>query len=319
MDALPPQQRITPPALRVLTFAALIAVTGLCRHARAAEAEAVAHFKKDVQPLLVNYCYDCHGDGEDKGKVAFDGFASDEAIVDNRDLWLRVLKNVRAGLMPPARKSQPTADEKRTLEQWIKYKAFGIDPQHPDPGRVTLRRLNRVEYRNTIRDLMGVDYKTEEEFPPDDTGYGFDNIGDVLTISPLLLEKYMQAAETIVAQAVPVTSRVVREVNIPGSRFRRDDNNDGAADAPRGDDNDDEPRGRIREARAISFYKKGALVHTHRTDEAGAYHLTVELNVRGDFVFDPGKCNFTFKVDGRELLKEEFDWDNGQTLKFEFD
>src|SRR5687768_13422538 len=121
MDALSPQQRISPPAVRVLIFAALVVVTGLCRAAPAAEADAVAQFKKDVQPLLANYCYDCHADGEDKGKVAFDGFASDEALVENRDLWLAVLKNVRAGLMPPARKSQPTADEKRTLEQWIKY------------------------------------------------------------------------------------------------------------------------------------------------------------------------------------------------------
>jgi hypothetical protein len=319
MDRFPFQQRISPPSVRVIGFAALLAVTALVRPAPAANADAVAHFKKDVQPLLVNYCYDCHGDGEEKGKVAFDGFASAEALVDNRDLWLKVLKNVRAGLMPPARKSQPTADQRRTLEQWIKYKAFGIDPEHPDPGRVTLRRLNRVEYRNTIRDLMGVDYKTEEEFPPDDTGYGFDNIGDVLTISPLLLEKYMQAAETIVAQAVPVTSRVVREATIPGSRFRRDDNNDGEPDAPRGDDNDDEPRGRIRESRSVSFYKKGTVIHTHRVDEPGSYYLTVELNVRGDFDFDPGKCNFAFKVDGRELLKQEFGWHNGKTFKFEFD
>ena len=298
---------------------ALFAWVILCNPVGAAEADAVAQFKKDVQPLLANYCYDCHGDGEKKGQVAFDGFASDDALVDNKDLWLKVLKNVRGGIMPPARKSQPTAEEKQALEKWIKYKAFGIDPQHPDPGRVTLRRLNRVEYRNTIRDLMGVDYKTEEEVPPDDTGYGFDTIGDVLTVSPLLLEKYMHAAESIVDKAVPVTSRVVKEVNIPGSRFRRDDNNDGTADKPREDDNDDEPRGRLRDARSMSFYKKAALVHTHRVDEPGTYHLTIELNVRGDFAFDPGKCNFTFKVDGRELMKKPFTWDNGKTSKFEFD
>ena len=75
---------------------------------------------------------------------------------------------------------------------WIKYRALGIDPNDPDPGRVTLRRLNRVEYHNTIRDLLGYDFKTTEEFPADDTGYGFDNIGDVLSVSPLLLEKYFE-------------------------------------------------------------------------------------------------------------------------------
>ena len=96
--------------------------------------------------------------------------------------------------MPPADKPQPSDEERRLLEDWIKYGAFGIDPKDPDPGRVTVRRLNRVEYRNTIRDLMGVDFDTDSEFPPDDTGHGFDNIGDVLTLSPLLLEKYIAAA-----------------------------------------------------------------------------------------------------------------------------
>ena len=76
----------------------------------------------------------------------------------------------------PAR-PRPSDKELRLLEDWIKYGAFGIEPTNPDPGRVTVRRLNRVEYRNTIRDLMGVDYDTSVEFPPDDSGHGFDNIG----------------------------------------------------------------------------------------------------------------------------------------------
>ena len=97
--------------------------------------------------------------------------------------------------------------------------AFEIDPKNPDPGRVTVRRLNRVEYRNTIRDLMGVDFNADAEFPPDDTGHGFDNIGDVLTLSPLLLEKYIAAARTIVAQAVPTAPRVPAEKRLPGRLF----------------------------------------------------------------------------------------------------
>ena len=80
---------------------------------------------------------------------------------------------------------------------------FRIDPRNPDPGRVTVRRLNRVEYRNTVHDLLGVDYNTDHEFPPDDTGFGFDNIGDALTMSPMLMEKYVAAAQTIVAKPCP--------------------------------------------------------------------------------------------------------------------
>ena len=101
------------------------------------------------------------------------------------------------------------ADAQR-LEHWIKYKAFALNPLAPDPGRVTLRRLNRVEYRNTVRDLLGVEYRADEEFPADDTGHGFDNIGDVLSVSPLLLEKYLAAAQQVVAEAVPMVPKVVR-------------------------------------------------------------------------------------------------------------
>src|SRR5205814_7503756 len=96
---------------------------------------------------------------------------------------------------------------------------FGLDPAKPDPGRVTVRRLNRVEYRNTVRDLTGVDFDTQKEFPADDTGYGFDNIADVLTISPMLLEKYLDAAQAIVGQFVPAQPRVVAENTVPGKKF----------------------------------------------------------------------------------------------------
>jgi hypothetical protein len=106
-------------------------------------------------------------------------------------------------MMPPAKKPHPSAEEQQKITHWIKSAVFRVDPQNPDPGRVTLRRLNRAEYHNTIRDLMGVEYDTQGEFPPDDTGFGFDTIADVLTISPMLLEKYMMAAQKIVAQALP--------------------------------------------------------------------------------------------------------------------
>ena len=141
-----------------------------------------------------------------------------EALVGNPELWWSVLKNVRAGIMPPAGKPRPSEKEVELLADWIKRDVFGVDPHEPDPGRVTIRRLNRVEYRNTIRDLTGFDFKAEEEFPPDDTGYGFDTIGDVLSVSPLLLEKYMQAAESIVAAAVPTVSRLIPERSYRGNR-----------------------------------------------------------------------------------------------------
>lgn len=162
-----------------------------------------ADFHERVQPILETYCYGCHANGASEGNRAFDEFTSDEALVNDVELWWAVLKNVRAHLMPPAGEAQPNDEERRQLFEWIKFAALGIDPADPDPGRVTLRRLNRVEYRNSIRDLTGIDYNTTENFPADDTGYGFDTVGDALSMSPLLMEKYLAAAEQIVAEAVP--------------------------------------------------------------------------------------------------------------------
>ena len=189
-----------------------------------ADVPATAQFRKDVQPILKEFCYDCHGDGAKKGAVAFDELKSDAQMLDHK-LWLKVLTNVRAGLMPPEKKPHLSPAEQQKLEQWIKFSAFEIDPKDPDPGRGAVRRLNRVEYRNTIRDLMGVDFNTEREFPPDDTGHGFDNIGDVLTLSPMLMEKYLDAAREIVSEAVPTVPGVVAENVIAGRAFRHDGTN----------------------------------------------------------------------------------------------
>ena len=171
--------------------------------ALAESAPDAAEFRAHIRPILETYCFDCHADGANKGNVAFDELKSDQAILNNQELWWKALKNLRAGMMPPAKKPHPSPEQQQEITHWIKSAVFRVDPRNPDPGRVTLRRLNRAEYHNTIRDLMGVEYDTQGEFPPDDTGFGFDTIADVLTISPMLLEKYMIAAQKIVAQAVP--------------------------------------------------------------------------------------------------------------------
>lgn len=254
-------------------------------------------FRKDIQPILSQYCSDCHFDGTHKGNVALDEFKSDDALLANHDLWFKVLKNVRAGIMPPRKEPQPTADDKSRLANWIKYGPFGIDPHNPDPGRVTVRRLNRVEYRNTIRDLMGVDYNTTDEFPPDDTGYGFDTIGDVLSTSPLLLEKYMQAAETIVGEAVPRVGKLPPETLIAGRKFRPVE---GSADSER-----------------LSFYKPASVAATFRAEHEGEYHLLVDVSVLGEFDFDPGRCTLTFTADAQKLLSEELKWHDHKAFHYD--
>ena len=155
----------------------------------------------ELPPLFQEFCFDCHGDGSKKGGVSFDhaAFASPE---DQRKFWFDVWRNLDAELMPPSDKPRPTPEQRATLQAWVEANPLHLNPAQPDPGRVTIRRLNREEYRNSIRDLTGVDYPVQEHFPPDDTGYGFDTIGDVLNLSPIHLEKYLAAAKEIVASAL---------------------------------------------------------------------------------------------------------------------
>jgi mono/diheme cytochrome c family protein len=265
---------------------------------------AMAQYRAGIEPVLKEYCYDCHGDGMDKGRVTLDQFASEEAMLGNHELWLHVLKNVRAGLMPPAKKKQLTADQKQQLEAWIKQAVFRMDPKDPDPGRVTVRRLNRVEYRNTIRDLMGIEFDTQAEFPADDTGHGFDNIGDVLTVSPMLLEKYLAAARTIVTRAVPVVSRVPVEEVIPGRKFARE------GMAANGD------------ALVLSYYETNRVTHRVPVSKPGRYQLQVQVTATDKFVdnqFDYNKARLGFQVDGESLVSQELTRENNRVLRYEFD
>ena len=165
-------------------------------------AQAAPTYTRNVQPLLDKYCYSCHGNGKKKADLALDAYKDEAAISKDRKVWEKVLHNVRTREMPPENKPQPTQAERDLLANWIDAEIFKCDCNHPDPGRVTLRRLNRAEYNNTIRDLVGVNFQPADDFPMDDIGYGFDNIGDVLSLPPILLEKYLAAATKILDAAL---------------------------------------------------------------------------------------------------------------------
>jgi hypothetical protein len=255
-------------------------------------------FKKEIEPVLANYCYDCHGEGASKGNVAFDQFRTSAERLEDRDLWQNVLKNLRAGIMPPAKKPRPNAEEQKQLETWIKQEVFAIDPENPDPGRVTLRRLNRVEYQNTIRDLMGIEFRAYEEFPPDDTGYGFDNIGDVLNVSPLLLEKYMRAAETIVGQAVPIVNRIMAKQTSAGGEFKSADGRQNGAQ--------------------ISLYTPARVARSFQTSQSGDYRWRVEAAIHGAFDYDPGRARITLRLGDQVLIQEEHAWQDRKPVIHEF-
>ena len=165
-------------------------------------------FEADVRPLLDSHCSACHsGDGAESG-VRLDDRRAESAKSTDRAMWLKVVRQVEAGVMPPADSPQPTDEERKRLAAWIRDVALTPDCSHGErPGRVTLRRLNRSEYDNAVRDLFGVDVKAAADFPSDDVGYGFDNIGDVLSMPPVLFERALEAGEKV-ARAVIVTGDV---------------------------------------------------------------------------------------------------------------
>jgi len=165
----------------------------------------VPAFVKDVQPLLKKYCSECHQGAKAKAGLAFDVFRDERGALNQRRVWEKVLDQLESAAMPPEGKPQPTDDEQALILRWIQSRVLNIDCSNPDPGRVTIRRLNKTEYSNTIRDLFAIDIKAAEDFPSDDVGYGFDHIGDVLSMPPVLLERYLAAAERVVEAAI-VTS-----------------------------------------------------------------------------------------------------------------
>ena len=177
--------------------------------ATAALDPAKASFLKDILPLLEDHCYACHGDGQTKGGLALDEFQTEKDVHHGYKIWEQIRKLVAAGEMPPeGRKNRPDGKERDLLAGWARHSLDNFyRTAPPDPGRVTVRRLNRNEYNNVVRDLLFVDFQPANDFPADDTGYGFDNIGDVLSTSPLLMEKYLDAAETIASAAVTIPKK----------------------------------------------------------------------------------------------------------------
>jgi hypothetical protein len=159
------------------------------------------HYENEIKPLLDTYCYNCHGERK-RGDLDLRQFADAQLAAKERLVFEKVLRNLQTHEMPPEGRPQPTLAERELISGWINQQFFTCDCDHPDPGRVTIRRLNRAEYNNTIRDLVGVDFRPADDFPADDSGYGFDNIGDVLSLLPVLLEKYLLAAEGIVEAAM---------------------------------------------------------------------------------------------------------------------
>lgn len=176
------------------------------------QADEVPGFGDSERQFLQQFCLDCHTGAEANAELSLDVLTTADSLIRHRQAADKVVRVLTAGEMPPADAEQPDGAVRDKVLQRIR-EVLDYNDRHaePDPGRVTMRRLNRLEYRNTIRDLIGLSFDPAADFPSDDIGHGFDNVGDVLTISPILMERYLAAAETIMDKAItPVPPPVVK-------------------------------------------------------------------------------------------------------------
>lgn len=168
-----------------------------------------------LRPFLSTYCVQCHSGEEPSGEFSLDEASLLEQGAEHREQWETVVEYLRADMMPPEDETQPEKDQVEQIVASIEDNFLAIDCENTtSPGPAIIRRLNRAEYANTIRDLLDIEFEGADDFPSDDVGYGFDNIGDVLSISPILMERYLAAAEEIATTAIvaddPRRSRIVR-------------------------------------------------------------------------------------------------------------
>src|ERR1017187_10143431 len=182
-------------------------------------------FEKTVAGVLTRTCTPCHNETLASGGVDIAPFTQAASLTRSRDRWDIILRKIRSGEMPP--KGVPRPAQMDAVIQYLQDEFARADRNiKPDPGRVTARRLNRSEYSNTIRGLLAVEFRAEQSFPTDDLGNGFDNIGDVLTVSPVFMDRYLAAAARLPSRAVgadPVAKPLEVQYHNKDKRIRRVD------------------------------------------------------------------------------------------------
>ncbi len=246
-------------------------------------------YQEKIVTILEDVCYDCHGEGMKKGGFALDKLQARDAELKDVDHWFSVWKNLKTQIMPPADEAQPSEEDRQLILRWIERAVFRVDPENPDPGRVTTRRLNRREYQNTIFDLLGVKFETDEAFPPDDTGYGFDTIGDVLTLSPILMEKYLEAGQKIVEQFTQDFGSRIPTLFLAGERFLVSPD-------------------KSQNARWLPFAKEVKAVQSQPIMHPGRYRITVTMSTQGSPKTTANTARLNLLVGEKPIANQELGW-----------
>jgi mono/diheme cytochrome c family protein len=206
--------------------------------------------------LLDGYCVSCHSERLKAGDLVLEDLNA-AVVGPNAELWERLVRKLRSGAMPPAGLPRPDEGAMGVFVTSLETALDQAAAAAPDPGRPVAHRLNRVEYTNAIRDLLHLEIDGDALLPADDAGFGFDNIGDVLTITPGLLERYLIAAQRISRLAVgdPTLPVSVEQYDVPYLLLRQD--------------------GRMHED--LPFGTRGGLVFSHTFPVDGEYIVKVRL------------------------------------------
>lgn len=192
-----------------------------------AELHPIAAYAAHAGPTLLRYCGDCHGGEDAESGVDVEGLRGGEDFQRDRTAWKNVLRRLRAGDMPPQDSLELPNVDRQQLIQWIEAKLDSIDCSTPaHPGRVALRRLNRDQYRRTVRDLLGVEYDPSGLFAPDELAGGFDNNARALSMAPAVFEKYLKSAADVARRAIPS----VEQTEGRGHRVHLNDSRQSIAD-----------------------------------------------------------------------------------------
>jgi len=257
--------------------AAILAASFLISMPFSIKGQASDEFARAVSPLLTETCAQCHNDRTASGGLNVAKLSGNNSVVEHRAEWEKILRRVQAGEMPPSSVRKPSDEAIRTFTSAIRTAFERLDSAAPaDPGRVVAHRLNRNEYSNTIRDLLGVEFHAEKYFPTDDSGDGFDNIGEVLSVSPVLMEKYLSAAERIARWAI---STELPPKSIVDEYHQRD--------------------------RKIRRVDSSTIEAIHRVEYAGDY--TVRFGLPGERAADAKPVTLNFWMDGKLLASKQIE------------
>jgi hypothetical protein len=171
-------------------------------------AESPFDFDRSIRTLLNKYCYRCHNEEKKKGNINLSKDENPRMIFENPKAWTTAIEALEGKAMPPKKETQPPDADRKLLVDFLKKTLNSLDCEHPrDPGKPSVRRLNRTEYDNSIRDLTGLDLHLGDDFSPDASSYGFDNIGEALALSPVLVEQYHEAARKLLAELIDGKAR----------------------------------------------------------------------------------------------------------------